>query len=318
MGSIVSKQIQRRIDILKEERALLDLSESFGSDFPGSDYRPFNRKTWMEELNPKSLCINKIVWPGSHDSATDEIGIPGISRPFAQCQSVSIYGQLVRGARVLDIRVEEHRLVCHGILVSYSVDVVINDVKKFLSETRYEVIILDIRTEFGHKDPPGFERYLVDQLGEHLIHHDEAIFTKTVQELAPKRVICLWKPRNSSKPKAQGPLWSDGYLRDDWTDTDLPETKFENNVKRLGEQKRVSDRKYFYRVESTLTPQPDNLILCVKPVTARIHEYARLFISQCYYRGLLDRLQIFSTDFVDEDFVDACVGLTYARIQGKA
>jgi hypothetical protein len=29
-------------------------------------------------------------------------------------------------------------------------------------------------------------------------------------------------------------------------------------------------------------------------------------------------LQIFSTDFIDEDFVEACVGLTQARVEGKA
>ncbi|OWM80385.1 uncharacterized protein LOC116194744 [Punica granatum] len=318
MGSLVSKQIQRRIDILREEKALFDLNESCGDEFPGCDYLPSDRKNWMAGLNPKRVPINKIVWPGTHDSATNEIGIPCVSRPFVQCQSWSIYDQLVRGTRVLDIRVQEDHRVCHGILLSYSVDLVIDDIRRFLSETEYEVIILEVRTEFGHKDPKDFDKYLVDQLGEYLVHQDEDVFQKTIAELLPRRVILVWKPRNSAHPEAGGPLWSEGYLRDDWVDTDLPLTKFESNMKYLSEQKLISLRNYFYRVEDTLTPQADSLVMCVRPVTDQIRGFGRLFISQCFLRGFANRFQIFSTDFVDEDFIDACIGLTYARIKGKA
>lgn len=272
----------------------------------------------MSGLNPEKVHINKIVWPGTHDSATNKIGIPFISRPFAQCQSLSIYRQLVRGARVIDIRVQKDRRVCHGILLTYSVDVVISDIKRFLSETQSEIIILEIRTEFGYEDPPEFDKYLEDQLGEFLIHQDDHVFEKTIAELLPKRVICVWKPRKTPQPKPGGPLWSSGYLKDNWIDTDLPSTKFESNLKHLSEQPPVVSRKFFYRVENTVTPQADNPVLCVKPVTRRIRGYARLFIIQCLSRGYADRLQILSTDFIDEDFVDACVGLTHARIEGKA
>lgn len=136
--------------------------------------------------------------------------------------------------------------------------------------------------------------------------------------MLPKRVICVWKPRKSPQPKAGSPLWSAGYLRDNWINTDLPSTKFESNMKHLSEQQPVTSRKYFYRVENTVTPVADNPVLCVKPVTERIHGFARLFISQCFSKGYADRLQIFSTDFIDQDFVDACVGLTRARVEGRA
>lgn len=49
-----------------------------------------------------------------------------------------------------------------------------------------------------------------------------------------------------------------------------------------------------------------------------IYFSARLFISQCFSKGSGDRLQIFLTDFIDLDFVDACVGLTHARLEGIA
>lgn len=318
MGSQVSKQVERRKAISTEKKILCDLEDKCGEEFPGCDYRPPDRKNWMSGLNPEKIQVNQIVWPGTHDSATNRIGIPCISRPFAQCQSLSIYDQLVRGTRVIDIRVQENRRVCHGILVTYNIDVVIKDIKRFLSETQSEIIILEIRTECGHQDPPEFETYLVEQLGDFLIHQDEHVFGKTIAELLPKRIICVWKPRKSPHPKPGSPLWSAGYLKDNWIDTDLPSTKFESNLKHLSEQPPVSSRKFFYRVENTVTPQPNNPVVCVKPVTKRIHKYARLFITQCFSRGFADRLQIFSTDFIDEDFVDACVGVTHARVEGKA
>lgn len=318
MGAQLSKQAERRKAISTQKKTLAELKVSSGDAFPGSDYRPPDRKNWMAGLGPEKLRINQIVWPGTHDSATNRIGFPGITRPFAQCQSLSIYKQLCRGARVLDIRVQEDRRICHGILTTYSVDVVINDVKKFLSETQSEIIILEIRTEFGHEDPPEFDKYLEEQLGEYLIHQDDHVFGKTIVDLLPKRVICIWKPRNSPQPKAGSPLWSAGYLKDNWIDTDLPSTKFDSNMKHLSEQPPVSSRKYFYRVENTVTPQADNPVLCVQPVTRRIHGYARVFITQCCSKGCADRLQVFSTDFIDEDFVDACVGLTHGRVEGTA
>ncbi|MFS8016182.1 putative phosphoinositide phospholipase C, Phosphatidylinositol diacylglycerol-lyase [Helianthus anomalus] len=318
IGAIVSTQLERPKLIENETKTLRELEESSGCNFPGSDHHPTDRKNWISGLNPDKVHLNQIVWPGTHDSATNQIGVEIITRPFAECQSLSIYEQLVLGTRLLDVRVNENREVCHGILVTYGVDVVINDVKRFISETESEIIILEIRTEFGHTDPPEFENYLEQQLGEYLIHQDDKVFDKTVAEILPKRIICIWKPRNSNPPKPGGPFWSSGYLQDNWIDTDLPATKFESNLNYLSKQPSVNSRKYFYRVENTLTPQTDNIVVHVKPVTNRIRWCARLFIAQCFAKNIADRLQVYSTDFIDEDFVDACVGLTWARIEGKA
>ncbi|XP_031127027.1 uncharacterized protein LOC116029256 [Ipomoea triloba] len=314
MGGEWSKQVDRRKAVHAEKKSLKELLQKDGDGFPGSDYRPIDRKNWMGILGPEKVEVNKIVWPGTHDSATDKIGVPHISRPFAQCQTLSIYQQLVMGTRVLDIRVQEDGKVCHGILSTYSVDVVIADVKRFLSETQSEIIILEVRTEFGHEDPPAFDKYLEEQLGDHLIQQDNNVFGKTIAEVLPKRIICLWKPRTDAKPKPGGRLWSAAYLKDNWIDTDLPQTKFDSNIYYLSQQPPLSSRRFFYRVENTVTPQADNPVVFVRAVTNRIRPYARLFINQCTSHAVLDKLQVFSTDFIDEDFVDACVGLTNERI----
>ncbi|KAH7438546.1 hypothetical protein KP509_04G019700 [Ceratopteris richardii] len=287
-----------------------------GVDFPGSNYHFSDRSQWMaQHLDLEKTRVKDIIWPGTHDSATDKIGLPYTTRPFAQCQTQSIYRQLLQGVRVLDIRVDKDGFVCHGILTSYKVDVVINAVKQFLNETTSEFIILEIRTEYGHDDPPGFDIWLIEELKDFLIKQDESVFECTLSELLPKRLICVWKPQTSPPPYPCSPLWSAEYLRDDWIDTDLPYTKFMSNLYFLAEQPPADERCYFYRVENTCTPQASSAIACVKPVTSRIRPYARLFISQAYKRGLGDYLQILSSDFVEDDFIDACIGATLGRLE---
>ncbi|KAL5710412.1 hypothetical protein ACHQM5_020975 [Ranunculus cassubicifolius] len=288
-----------------EVNSLEQLLQTSGDVFPGSNHHPSDRKNWMADLGPQRLRINEIVWPGTHDSATNGIGEVVITRPIGECQDLSIYDQLVTGTRVLDIRIGSNRDIAHGVLRSYSIDVVLQDIKRFLTETSSEIIILEVRTEYGHEDAPNFQQYLVAELGQYLIHQDDGVFKKTVAELLPKRIICIWKPRNSPPPTASGPLWSAEYLQDDWANTDLPYTKFRHNLERLGNLAPVSTRRYFYRVEHTTTSQL---------ASTRIKRYAKLFISRCVHEGLENRLQIFSSDFIEDSFVDACVGLTSARI----
>ena len=70
-------------------------------------------------------------------------------------------------------------------------------------------------------------------------------------------------------------------------------------------------------MENTCTPVGDNLAsLTVEPVTRRMHRFARLFIARVFAEGHGNKLQVFSTDFIDGDFVDACVGFTRARMDG--
>ncbi|KAK9677564.1 hypothetical protein RND81_11G152200 [Saponaria officinalis] len=314
MGNLASALIDQPILREAERGSLADLQQRCGSDYPGCEYRPSDRKTWMASLGPRRLAINQIVWPGTHNSASNGVGY-FFSRCFAECQTLSIYDQLVKGVRLLDVRVQQNGRVCHGLIEGYHVDVVLQDVKRFLSETVSEIIILEIRTEFGENDPPEFDKYLVEGLGDYLIPQDDKVFGKTVGKVLPKRVICIWKPRNSAAPEAGSQLWSARYLKDDWINTNFPLTKFQGNLSHLGEQPPASSRKFLNRVENTLTPQSDSPNLLVKELAGWINGYARLFIAQCFSKGIANRLQVLSTDFVDDDFVDACVGLTYARVE---
>ncbi|GLJ36300.1 hypothetical protein SUGI_0728820 [Cryptomeria japonica] len=163
------------------------------------------------------------------------------------------------------------------------------------------------------------DKWLTDQIGDYLIHQDNHVFDKTLVELLPKRVICLWKPAAKGIVLELGCLlWSSAYLKSNWIDTDLPLTKFKSNLSHLASHPPVSSRKYFYKVGNTITAQPDNPVVCIKPVTNHIRQYARFFISQVFKKGYGNRLHILCCDFIDGDFIDACIGITHARMEGRA
>jgi hypothetical protein len=310
MGAQVSKEklVQGEKRQLKEK-----VATPAEVTFPGSDFHHPNPKEWMSTLPLENLKVRDVVWPGTHDSATNKIGLPGISRPFAQCQKLSIYDQLCLGVRALDVRVQQERKVCHGPLKSYLVDVVINDLKRFLGETKSEFVILEIRTEFSYSDPPAFDAWLIAQLGEFLVPQDAGLFGSPLSALLPKRVFLIWRPNHAPAPSPGSPLWSSAFLKDNWIDTDLPLTKFDSNIANLQKQPPNDQRTYFYRVENTVTPQITGPVLCVYPVTNRIRGYDRLFLAEVFKQGLDNRLQIFSEDFVQPEFIDACIGVTMAR-----
>ncbi|KAG0584296.1 hypothetical protein KC19_3G200500 [Ceratodon purpureus] len=305
-------QISRQIQVVLEEQELQSLEESRGTSFPGSNIKHPNHKEWMGTLDLGEITAREVVWPGTHNSATDRIGIPFFTRPFFQCQKYSIYEQLEKGVRVFDIRVQQDRKVCHGVLCTYSVDIVINDVKRFLDKTSLEFVILELRTEWKRFDPLRFDEYLISQLGDYLIPQDEQLLDKPLRELLPGRVFCVWKPSIATAPAPGSPLWTGDHLLDNWIDTDLPLTKFISNLEYLKKQAPNATRPYFYRVENTTTPQNTG-IWCVYPVTNRIRGYARLFLAETFRLGLGDQIQILSEDFVTKDFVDACIGVTMAR-----
>lgn len=296
-----------------EKHQLRNLEESRGTSFPGCDYKHPNHREWMATLNVDDITARDVVWPGTHNSATNGIGMPFLTRPFFQCQKLSIYEQLVSGVRVFDIRVQQDRRVCHGVMLSYSADSVINDVKRFLVETSLEFLLIEFRTEWKWFDPLDFDEYLISQLGEYLIPQDEHNLDKPLRKLLPGRVFCVWKPSIAPAPAPGSPLWSSDYLLDSWIDTDLPLTKFTSNLEYLHKQAPNATRPYFYRVENTATPQHSGPVWCVFPVTNRIRGYARLFLAETFRLGLGDRIQVFSEDFITDDFVDACIGVTVAR-----
>ena len=130
---------------------------------------------WMtqiaNQIGQKSL--NKIVMPGTHDSATHEIngivglsglgpdaasswlgvaGLIGVAGPWAKAQNLSVKEQLQKGIRYFDLRValdtyENKFRTCHTFWSS-DLEPILKDIKNFLSfsdKNSREVIILDFQ-----------------------------------------------------------------------------------------------------------------------------------------------------------------------------
>lgn len=91
MGSKLAKYAS----VIDEEKKLAQLQQAEGTVFPGSEYHSSDRKQWMNELVLDKVRVKDVIWPGTHDSGTNKIGVPYVTRPFSQCQTLSIYSQLL-------------------------------------------------------------------------------------------------------------------------------------------------------------------------------------------------------------------------------
>ncbi|XP_062142316.1 PI-PLC X domain-containing protein 1-like [Drosophila sulfurigaster albostrigata] len=142
---------------------------------------------WMTEMRDKlgELRLRDLFIPGTHDSGSyrpnfDPLLRESIVTKYALTQDDDIRGQLMHGARYLDIRVgyyrpsEEKFFIYHGITKQRPLQEVIQQVKEFVLETN-EIVI------FGLKEfPVGFGKnlgvhrllvsYLRDQFGDVVVH----------------------------------------------------------------------------------------------------------------------------------------------------
>ncbi|ALC39408.1 CG14945 [Drosophila busckii] len=142
---------------------------------------------WMRDLRPVigELRLRDLFIPGTHDSGSyrpnfDPLLRENLVTKYALTQDDNIRGQLLHGARYLDIRVgyyrpsEEKFFIYHGITKQRPLQEVIDQVKDFVLETN-EIVI------FGLKEfPVGFGKglgvhrllvsYLREQFGDLLVH----------------------------------------------------------------------------------------------------------------------------------------------------
>ncbi len=97
---------------------------------------------WMSYVSSTTL-VKDMVIPGSHDAGSYTMSY------VAKTQDHSVYEQLKRGVRYLDLRVEKAKdgtlYIYHGSVRGVELDVVLDDVKQFLSRYKTETVILDFQ-----------------------------------------------------------------------------------------------------------------------------------------------------------------------------
>lgn len=131
---------------------------------------------WMKELDGE-LPLNKIVLPGSHDSATQYVQLAF----FSKCQALSIREQLEAGCRYLDIRlgVDGHNdtfKLMHGFtncrttpfnpLEKMYLDTLLDNCYDFLKKHPSETVVFAVKQEHGKDSVAVFESMLNSYIRE--------------------------------------------------------------------------------------------------------------------------------------------------------
>jgi hypothetical protein len=158
-----------------------------------------NNADWMQHLaqvNPDAK-LRTLVLPGTHDSATATISR---MKPFAavgMTQNLSIFEQLNRGIRYLDIRMAgtvgqaEGVNIFHGCLMGAPLAQVLHHIATFLNEHPGEFLFLEFVCEYGREFSPSQKKkaldLIQDKLGSFLYKEDNK--SKLLNEVSLKELI---------------------------------------------------------------------------------------------------------------------------------
>ena len=212
---------------------------------------------WMENLpNEKQLCpLNQLTMPGSHNSASfwfdtsmelapdkpkiissmsDKVGfldntMKSFVNKWALTQSWDVKQQLCGGIRYFDLRVayrkasDEFRFV-HG-LFGLTVDEMLEEVKKFLTENPKEVVLLDFNHLYGMEIEEHLRlASLIDQYFGTMLHSprkDRSIASLQEVWLAGEQVIVFYD--NVPIIEMFTSFFPSVYISSQWPNTDEQE-----------------------------------------------------------------------------------------------
>jgi 1-phosphatidylinositol phosphodiesterase len=179
---------------------------------------------WMSAIPQlDNLSLFELTLPGTHNAGCDWKAsyalLPG--KNFIACQDDSFYTQLNLGARALDVRLEYHdkakgfsqfRFQHNGYLTSRTLEDLVRDVNRFLSERPDEFIILDFHelkkgdSEFNFIK---FRDLMLEHLGERMIptHNVYRSLGQLKQSSALQRVLVTASmPWNANDNRFYSPI----------------------------------------------------------------------------------------------------------------
>ena len=147
---------------------------------------------WMAKL-PDDMPLNRIVIPGTHDSATQYVQLAF----FSKCQGLDIGGQLDAGFRYLDIRLSvdgEGMKLKHGFTdcktgpmpwsAALSLEDVLRQCYTFLAEHPSETLLFAVKQEHGDESVTEFEHCLDSIIGQ---EPEFWLLTETIPTLGETR-----------------------------------------------------------------------------------------------------------------------------------
>lgn len=165
-------------------------------------YRITSSTTWMENEIDRSIALNELTIPGSHDSLTfhwDKKFNPfEITVSYwAKTQSLSIYEQLLAGTRYFDVRIILDKNTWYGIHGDYvnknvTYESVLRELSDFCKQYPKEIIIWNL---YVQKSSDRFPTDLhVKYLDPLLISYEPGGFSQSVETLNKRGHVILVTP----------------------------------------------------------------------------------------------------------------------------
>jgi len=135
---------------------------------------PYTYADWMAGLSD-NLQLSQITIPGTHDCAADNHsgGIPSGSHWDVGCQDFRFSNQLLLGVRWFDVRYDDvdKRLHHDLIVLSRSLEDIIDEALSFLSAHPHETVIFMIKKEYGGSSDGTFSNKVWDILNKYSLNH---------------------------------------------------------------------------------------------------------------------------------------------------
>ena len=252
--------------------------------------------------------------PGSHDSASCTISpflpFSGVGR----CQNLSVYDQLVRGVRYLDLRLGadtgatppgalDDIYICHGILKGGPFADTVSEVHKFIEENPGEFLIIEMAKESDMLPCHQFLalNHIKKTFGDAMITNEDVegwfkccYATLSDLESNGKRLLVVANDKLRSfehdGTRYDGKKTAEEFdchpnnrfITNRWHDTDDPSTLMERNVafkKRNGDCKKLLVSQFVMTPKMPGTPS-DAFLLLVGQKTLR-----PVSLAQRLYRG---------------------------------
>lgn len=175
---------------------------------------------WMEENRQVigNMRVNDMFIPGTHDSGAFILNYSPFKdnrlTKYLYTQDETIVEQLIHGARLLDLRValvDGKFWINHGIVKTHPLEHVLEDVVKFIENTK-EIVIIDV-----HEFPQGFKKaethyklidYLKEKLGRHMVSPAVG-WGVTLNHLwaLDKRIIVGYNDKQIARERAGDVFW---------------------------------------------------------------------------------------------------------------
>ncbi|KAJ9446740.1 Endo-1 [Diplonema papillatum] len=277
-----------------------------------------SKKRWMTDgyKNNDGVQLRRICIPGTHNSATH--GIQGVPENLAQCQELSLYEQLARGHRYLDLRVKKDGSdfwIHHGDVLSVKVKEAFDDIDKFAEENPKEILIVHIQnvgdmSEDEHKDLT--DDHVVPTFGAYMAPRSYGVgatFKKFWDN--SKSLILIWGGANYASLSAN--YWHQGStMNSHWSNTNSGGTVISDQLA----EAQLNRNGRFLVTQFIITPQVGDIIF--PPYWGSIEDMTDDKLDHLTFTYELDRVSIASGqranivmvdfgEYNDQYGVEACV-----------